>query len=1009
MGAIDLFIKRPILSMAFSLAIVLLGLLGYARLPVRQFPVVGDTFITIETRYPGASADTLEDYVTTPITASITGLDGIDYIRGENKLGESVVTVKLFQGYDPDRALTEINTCVDSVLWRLPEGVLSPVISKNFTTSPCIFFNFKSKTLPPEIISHYLQTVVVPQFQSLEGVRTMLYHGKRTLAMRIWLDPSLMAGHDVTPFDVVKGLKSDNVRSTAGRMKNGSEEYDVTVESELSRPGQFDRIVIRSDPDYLLRLKDVGKAELGASRYRVSALDDDGQVVVLGVVPHDRAHSIRVTDEILKLVPRIEKALPSELEMSIPWIPSQISQQAVKTVFSSAWLAVLCVLVVIFLFLGSFRSIWIPSITIPCSLIGVCGLLYLLDYSINTLTLLGGVLAIGLVVDDAIVVLENVYRHMDQGLPAREAASSGTREIALSVVVMTLTVAIVFGPIGLLPGLSGALFHQFAFTIACTVLLSGLFALTLSPMMCATLLRPMNPDSPAKRVERIWKRVEGGYGRLLNGLADHKICVAVAVALVLVLGCRLFMDTHSELIPDEKQGVILGMGIGPTTASLDYSEKCGKEFARIFANVPEKRGYAVICGWPDHVNHITGLLVLRSPLEGDRTEAEILADLEPQFAAFPGLEAFVMNRPPLLDIMGVTSPVNFVLTTDKSYIHLNEAMAHLLDRAKKNPGFVGIRTDLNLDKPGLRISIDRDKASSLGISVGRIAKSLNILMGQPIIGWFSVNGWGYPVIPQVSDAFRQTPQALQNMKIRTADGDLVELGALVDVTTRVQPQSLSQFQQMRSATLTANLAPGYTLGQALGFLKGVATGELSDDIHFDTVGASREFIRSGRLMTLVFLACLVAVYLMLASQFNSLLDPLIIMISVPLSVTGALAAMKLSHGTLNIYTEVGLVMLIGLISKHGILIVSFANSLLLQGHSARESILEASKTRFRPILMTTCAMVFGAVPLVLARGGGHESINQIGVVIIGGLCFGTLLTLFVVPLIYLTVKGADRE
>ena len=310
MGAIDLFIKRPILAMALSLAIVLLGLLGYARLPVRQFPVVGDTFITIETRYPGASADTLEDYVTTPITASITGLDGIDYIRGENKLGESAIKVKLFQGYDPDRALTEINTCVDSVLWRLPEGVLSPVISKNFTTTPCIFFNFKSKTLPPEIISHYLQSVVVPQLESLEGVRTMLYHGKRTLAMRIWLDPSLMAGHDVTPLDVVKGLKSDNVRSTAGRMKNGSEEYDVTVESELSRPEQFDRIVIRSDPEYLLRLKDVGQAELGASRYRVSALEENCQVVVLGVVPHDRAHSIRVTDEILKLVPRIKKSAP---------------------------------------------------------------------------------------------------------------------------------------------------------------------------------------------------------------------------------------------------------------------------------------------------------------------------------------------------------------------------------------------------------------------------------------------------------------------------------------------------------------------------------------------------------------------------------------------------------------------------------------------------------------------------------------------------------------------------
>ena len=998
---LEIFIKRPVLSLSVSLAILILGLVGYFRLPVREFPLVGDTFISVTTAYPGATPKACEDFVSTPITAAISGIDGIDYIASENGTGKSRVTIKLIEGYDPDRALTEINTRVTGVLWRLPEGVLSPVVEKNLTSTPCLFFTFKSTTLSPERISDYLDRMVVPQLESLSGVRGMLYHGHRTLAMRLWLDPDRMAALDVTALEVKKALKADNLRSTAGRLKGGLEEYNLTLDSELKTPEQFGEIVIKSQGDYLVRLKDVGRAELGARHYRVSIFENKENAIILGVVPHDRADNVKTAEDIQALAPQIQAQLPPNLSMEMIWIPAHISKDAVDSVFYSAWLAVVCVLIVIFLFLGSFRSILIPSVTIPFSLIGVCALLDLLGGSINTLTLLGAVLTIGLVVDDAIVVVENVHRHLDLGAGPGEAALAGTKEIAVPVIAMTLTVAVVFLPIGLLPGLTGALFHQFAWVVAGTVLLSGFFALTLSPMMCATLLKPVSRDSFSGRVEALWTRASNRYGAWLDKVLGYRFFVLVLVALLFAGGWVLFNKTPSELMPDEDQGVVLGIGIGPTSSSLDYMEKYGKQIGEIYAKVKEKAGYAVICGWKERVNHITSFMLLRDPPQkGDRTEEEIMREIQPQFAKITGIRAFVINRPPLLDIMGVSAPVNFVLKSSGSEEDLDRAMQILMERARAHHGFVGVQTDLKVDKPGVFVTIDRDKAYAMGVSVQDIALTLNMLMGQPIIGWFSYKGWGYPVVPQLEEVFRENPEKFQHLKVRAKNGRLVPLSSLVDFEIQAEPQTRNQFQRMKSATLSSHLAHGFTLGEALEFLDGVVEKELPKSIIPDYSGASREFVRSGHRMAILFVFCLGAIYLMLAAQFNSFTDPLVIMVSVPLSVFGALVAMKIVGATLNIYTEIGLVMLIGLISKHGILIVNFANASVADGKSPREAVIHAARVRLRPVLMTTCAMVFGAFPLVLARGGGHESLNQIGAVIIGGLSFGTLLTLFVVPVFF---------
>ncbi len=1002
MSIVELFIKKPIAAIAISVALMLFGYLGFMQLPIRELPLVNSSVIKVDTRYPGASADTIESYISTPIQAAISGVKGIDYMVATNQLGKSDITIRLKDGVNVNNALTEVSARVSSVKWKLPKEAFSPQVERTLTLTPAIFYDYYSKTLPLALVCDYFHRVIEPQLETVKGVYGIFSHGDQQLAMRIWLNPKLMAAQHVTPLDVKQALLNNNVQIAAGRLHTSNEEYNIgAINAKLSTPAEYDDLIIKNEHDHLIRLKDIGYAEYGASSYRDLVVTKGSPAVIYGVVPNESADNIAVAAAMQKMVPEINKKLPAQIHSSLVWNVANISKEAIKTISDTAWLAVICVLIVIFLFLGSLRAILIPVIAIPFSLIAVCMLMAHLHYSVNSLTILAAVLAIGLVVDDAIVVVENTHRHIDEGLSPETAAIKSTKEIFLPVVAMTLTVAVVFIPIGFTGGLTGVLFHQFAFTIAGTIIFSGIFALMVAPMMCAKLLTSMQNQSVfAKVVDKFCELLTSSYKAILNQVIRLRYIMIIVVLLIFALGYYLFSQTNSQLIPDTEQGVILVIGKGPTNSNINATRKIALKLDKIFEKIKEFDNVNMVSGEPNYVNEIVGFLVMRSPKPGDRSEKELIKLVNEKMKNIKGMQLFAINRPPLLDITGVTWKVDFVLQTTGSYTPLYYAMQRLMEKASHYPGIVDVQSDLKMNKPQFNIEFLRHQAGAIGVTIKQVTDSLNFLLGRPIPQWFSMNGHSYPVVPQLIQKFRQSPQQIGQVKVRTKSGQLVELANVMKFKRVVAPQALNQFQQLRSATLTANVQDGYTLGQVLNFLEKNAKNIMTHKMKYDFSGTSREFVKTQGQLAFLFIFALIAIYLMLALQFNSFTDPFIILISVPMSLVGALIAMTLTHSTFNVYTEIGLIMLIGLISKHGILIVDFANHLLHEGHSKFDAAVKAASIRLRPVLMTSCAMIFGAFPLVYASGTGHESLNQIGIVIIGGLTIGSVLTLLVVPVFY---------
>ncbi|HEX6144738.1 MAG TPA: efflux RND transporter permease subunit [Geminicoccaceae bacterium] len=1000
MSISDLCIRRPVLATVLSLIIVLIGIVSYDRLTVREYPNIDPPVVNVETRYPGASAEIIETQVSQVLEDSLAGIEGIDVISSISRQEQSQITIKFNLDRDPDVAASDVRDRVSRVRGNLPDEIDEPIIQKvEADAQPFLYMAFSSDRHSPLEITDYADRYVKDQLQTLPGVAEVRILGERRYSMRIWLDPLRLAAYDLTPQDIEDALRRQNVEIPAGLIESQQREFTVLSETDLRTPEQFNELIIRQVNGYLVRLQDVGRAEIGAENERRTVRFNGDPAIALGVVKQATANPLDVSAEIRDRLPRIVDSLPEGMDVAIAHDTSVFIDASIDNVYRTIGEAVALVVLIIFLFLRSLRATIVPIVTIPVSLIGAFGLMYFFGFSINTLTLLAMVLAIGLVVDDAIVMLENIFRHVESGIPPREAAFKGSREIGTAIISMTLTLAAVYTPIAFMTGTTGRLFTEFALALAGAVLVSGFVALTLTPMMCSKLLRHQERHGWFyNAIEWVLVRLTNGYRRVLRGALRARPLILLVGLAVAGSSYFLFTTIKSELAPFEDQGTVIGIFLAPEGATIDYTDKYGRQIEELYTDVPEIRDYFVVAGFPTVARGIS-FAKLTPWDERERSQQEIADELAPKMFGVPGVMAFPISPAPLGQSIA-DKPVNFVIQTTQSYERLQELVDAFMAQAAEYPGFANLDTDLKLNKPQLKVQVQRDKVADVGVDVSTLGRTLETMLGGRQVTRFKQNGEQYDVIVQVADVDRATPDDLRKIYVRGTGGDMVQLANLVEIDETVAPQELNHFNQLRSATITANLAPGYSLGDALAFMDQIADDVLPAGTQTDYAGLSREFRDSSSGLYLTFGLALGFIYLVLAAQFESFRDPFIIMLTVPLSITGGLLMLWLMGGTLNIYSQVGLVTLIGLITKHGILIVEFSNQLREQGRSIFDAVVEASVLRLRPILMTTGAMVLGAVPLAIATGAGAQSRQDIGAVIVGGVLVGTFFTLFVIPTVY---------
>ena len=1000
----DLCIRRPVFATVLSLAVMLIGLVSYTRLPVREYPKIDEPVVTVETVYRGASAEIIESQITKPLEDSLAGIEGVDVITSISRQENSQISVRFKLERDPDSAASDVRDRVSRVRNKLPTAIDEPVIAKvEADANPIIWIAFSSDKHSALEVTDVANRIVKPRLQTMPGAADVRVFGERKFAMRIWLDRDRLAAFNLTPQDVEDALRRQNVEVPAGRIESQTREFSVVARTDLTEPAQFADIIVKQAADakgsYAVRIGDLGRVEIGAASERSTVRFNGKAAVALGVIKQATANPLELSKALRAELPKIVSELPPGMNANVAYDSSIFIDRSIDSVFTTIGEAIILVLLIIFFFLRNFRATLIPLVTIPISLIGTFALMFMLGFTINTLTLLALVLAIGLVVDDAIVVLENIYRHIEEGMPRREAAFKGAQEIGFAVVAMTITLAAVYAPVAFMTGRTGKLFVEFALTLAGAVLVSGFVALTLSPMMCSILLKHEEKHGKAYvLVERFLNWMTQAYRRVLTASLNRRWIVMLAFALVALSSVFLLKALKSELAPVEDRGIILGVFLGPEGATLDYTDKYAKQLENIYGKTPDVERFFVVAGNPT-VSQGISFIGLTDWKERKRSAADVVKELFPKFMGIPGVLAFPV-MPPSLGQSPRERPVNFVVVTSASYQELQQMTGKILGEVAKNPGFTNVDTDLKLNKPELSVAVNRDKSSDTGVQIETVGRTLETMLGGRQVTRFKRDGEQYDVIVQVDNADRMTPSDISDIFVRAKDGSMIPLGNLVTVDETVSPRELNHFGQRRAVTITANLTPGYTMGEALKFMEDVAGKALPPGYAIDYAGQSREFKTSSASLALTFMLALAFIYLVLAAQFESFRDPFIIMLTVPLSMTGALLALLLSGGTLNVYSQIGLVTLVGLITKHGILIVEFANQLQEQGRDIRQAVIDAAERRLRPILMTTGAMVLGAIPLALATGAGAESRQQIGWVIVGGLLLGTFFTLFVVPTVY---------
>ena len=1010
MSFTDIFIRRPVLATVVSLLILLIGLASAVNLPVRQYPRITNTTITITTAYPGANAELIKGFITMPIQQAVASAEGIDTLTSSSMQNMSLVTLNLRLDADPDRAVADVLSKVQQTRAVLPQEAQDPVIVKQTgETTALMYMSFNSQVMTGSQITDYLTRVVQPRLQTINGVANAQILGGQTFAMRIWLNPDKMAALGVTPVDVRTALAANNFTTAAGQIKGDFVQTSINAATSLDNPAAFGKLVVATRGDALIRLDDLASIELGPESADSSSVFDGLKAVFIGIFATPASNPLTVINDVRNSFPELQRQLPTGLEAAIAYDATKFINASISEVQKTLLEAAGIVIVVIFLFLGNLRSTLIPIVTIPLSLIGVMFALLALGYSINLLTLLALVLAIGLVVDDAIVVVENIHRHIEEGMQPFEAALAGAREITVPVISMTITLAAVYAPIGFVSGLTGALFREFAFTLAGAVVVSGVVALTLSPMMASRLLKAGHSGGRfVQFLDRTFDSLRSRYQRRLNRTLDHRPVTLVILAGVMAATVIMYLSSQQELAPEEDQGILFNIVKTPQAANLDYLEQATMELHKVFETVPEKEHVFIINGMGNNVHQAIAGILFKPWEERERTQKEILQSLQPKVAGIAGAQAISFALPSLPGSTG-GPPVQFVITTTADYQQLAQVLAEIQAEAQKSGLFIFTDTDLKFETPQIELKIDHDKANRLGVTMQDLGSSLATLLGGNYVNRFNLYGRSYQVIPQVPRDYRLTDDWLNRYQVRTNAGALVPLSSIVTISQSVQPNALTSFQQLNSAMLQGVPFPGRTIGEIIDFLKAKAAEKLPEGFAYDFQGESRQYVQEGSTLVITFVFALVIIYLVLAAQYESFRDPLIILIALPTAIFGALIPLNLGLATVNIYTQVGLVTLIGLISKHGILMVDYANQIQdTEGLDRRAAIEKAAAIRLRPILMTTAAMVVGMVPLLTASGAGASSRYSIGLVIAAGMTIGTMFTLFVTPAVY-TYVARDRR
>ncbi len=1009
MSFTDIFIRRPILALVVSLLILLMGAAAVFSLPVRQYPYLENATVTVTTSFPGATQEVMQGFVTTPISQSIATASGIEYLSSTTTQGKSEIKARLVLNADADRAMTEILAKVQQVKYQLPAGVTDPVISKSTEGGTAVqYVAFFSDTLTIPQITDFANRVAQPLFAGIPGVASVDINGGQTLALRIWIDPVKLAARGLSAGEVAAALRANNVQAAPGQLKSSLTVTNISAATDLRDVEDFRQMVILSKPDGgVVRLSDVATVEIGGQNYNNASFASGVPAIFVSLYPSPEGNPLEIVKQAKALVPKIREMAPPGLSVMPNYDVAKFVNASIEEVRETLVEAVVIVIAVIFLFLGTFRAVIIPVVTIPLSLIGTAALMLAFGFSINLLTLLAMVLAIGLVVDDAIVVVENIHRHVEDGLSSVRAALLGAREIVGPVVAMTITLAAVYAPIGMMGGLTGALFKEFAFTLAGSVVVSGVVALTLSPVMSSMLLDArQNEGRLARLVEHYMASLAERYRRALSRTLAARGAVLLVGVAVLAAIVVLLLGIRRELAPTEDQGAVIVIAKAPQYAGVGYTARYAARVEQIFESIPEfDSSFMHIGGTGRGQNQMLSGAILKDWSERSRSSIQIQGQIQAAGGAIDGETLTAVQFPALPGSSGGL-PVQMVLRSPEDLKTLYDTAEKIKAAAYASGLFVYVQNDLAFDSQQAHVAIDSAKAREMGVTMQAIAETLAVLVGENYVNRFNFHDRSYDVIPQVRQDDRMTPEDLGRFYVKTVTGALVPLATVARVETRPQANQLTQFGQMNSATLVMLPRPGISMGEAVAFLQ---SQPLPASTSVDWLSDSRQFVQEGNRLWVSFGFALVVIFLVLAAQFESLRDPLVILVTVPLAVCGALVPLWLGYATLNIYTQIGLVTLIGLISKHGILMVTFANHIQEHENLSRiEAIEKAATVRMRPVLMTTAAMVAGLVPLLFAGGAGSASRYSIGVVVVMGMLIGTLFTLFVLPTIYSFIAKDHR-
>ena len=998
-------IERPVLATVMSIVIILFGIISFTQLPVREYPDIDPPVISVVSLYRGASSSVVETEITDVLEEQFATLEGVKTISSSSKEGGSVITIEFELKRNVNEAANDVRDKVSRIRSTLPSEIDDPVISKvDANAQPIVWLAVYSKTRSTLELSDFADRVLKEKIQRLTGVGSVFLGGERRYAMRVWLDPFRMAAHKLTTNDIEKALKSENAEIPGGRVEGSQREFAVRTRGELTTPEEFGAIIVSQKGNNTIKLRDVADVTVGAEDERTIARWNGQPAVGVGIVKQSRASTIDVANAVRAAMPELKKLLPDGVVMDIAFDSSEFIVQSIDQVAETIVIALLLVILVVLAFLKSFRATLIPSLAIPISIIGALAAVYFAGFTINILTLLGFVLAIGLVVDDAIVVLENIFRHMEMGKTRWQAAIDGSNEIGFAVIATTVTLVAVFIPLAFLSGNVGRLFNEFGIAVAVAVLISGFVALSLTPMISSQILRPLHGAGKgwaSRSFDAFFNNLNIYYERILRAALRHRVIVVAGAAVIIIMGYFLFRLLPSELVPVEDRGFGFGVVIAPEGATLDYTDTYVKQVEKILLDLPERQGLFTATGLgfegPGSVTNSFMFLNLKPRSERHKSQQQIIQELFPRLMAIPGVLAFVINPPSIASDISSGS-VQYVLQGD-NYDDLNKSVGMMMGEASKLGYLVNIDSDLRLNKPQLDIHIDRERASGLGVSVSDIGSTLETFLGGKIASDFKRGTKQYHVIMQVKPEDRSTPEAINNLYINS-NGGLVQLANVLRVQKTVAPKELNHYNRIRSAIISANLAPGVTLGQALDDLDRIAKQKLPSEIKTDYAGQSLEYKSSSSALYFLFILALIFIYLVLSAQFESFIHPLSILLSVPLAIFGALVTLLVFKESLNIYSQIGLIMLIGLVTKNAILIVEFANQQQAKGLNYADAVVEASIIRLRPILMTSFATIFGILPIAIGIGAGGESRRPLGLAVVGGMLFSTFLTLVMVPVVY---------